>query len=466
MARGAPGGRPAPAARDHRQVPRAGHLHEDRTGLEPVADRAPRRRRQPCRRRGTLAGELGGVECEHPRRPRPGRRPVRDDLTGPPALDERLRLHGPSVRTDEESAPLELGAQCQHLADVRVRRPRLGVQTVAVVPAHDEAEVRHRRERRGTCADDHLCATAQRRQERPVPDCRSVVRHEPDRTLRPRGRPARHAHRSEGLEDAVHVPGVRDHHERPAAAEHARADGLRHGVGPALPRRTRQCGPHRPRCGTGSEVLQERGSATVRGPRRRSRCRDQRLGGSGGRLRLDPGMPRRHREPQHVDERAGPPVRHRAGQPCDGGREHGQVGHDPPQRHELALVLGRVHALEHVAVDVLPAESHLDARPGSGAVRQARGNRVLERPVEVCGRQVDRDPRHGQVLREGLAARGRADPSACLRCGQPVEHQLLAAVRHLHAPITPSTTGPARRSAGAISRPRTAGRPPGPCAPT
>ena len=48
---------------------------------------------------------------------------------------------------------LALGAQQQHLAGVRVRRPRLGVQVVAVVPDRHQPEVVDRRERGGAGAD-------------------------------------------------------------------------------------------------------------------------------------------------------------------------------------------------------------------------------------------------------------------------------------------------------------------------
>ena len=55
---------------------------------------------------------------------------------------------------DQRGGALALGAQQQHLAGVRVRRPGLGVQVVAVVPDRHQAEVVDRREGGGAGADD------------------------------------------------------------------------------------------------------------------------------------------------------------------------------------------------------------------------------------------------------------------------------------------------------------------------
>ena len=98
---------------------------------------------------GPLPGELDRRQRQHPRRPGTRRRAVRDDLARPARLDQGLRLDAAAVRGHQQRALLELGPQGQHLADVRVRCSRLGVQRVPVVPHHGEPEVGHRRERRG-----------------------------------------------------------------------------------------------------------------------------------------------------------------------------------------------------------------------------------------------------------------------------------------------------------------------------
>ena len=61
------------------------------------------------------------------------------------------RLDGAREAADQRGGALALGAQQQHLAGVRVRRARLGVQVVAVVPDDDQPEVVRpaRRPRRG-----------------------------------------------------------------------------------------------------------------------------------------------------------------------------------------------------------------------------------------------------------------------------------------------------------------------------
>ena len=66
------------------------------------------------------------------------------------AIGELTADDGTMLRTNDV---LELGAQTEHLADVRVGRARLGVQVVAVVPAHREAQVADRGERGGAGSD-------------------------------------------------------------------------------------------------------------------------------------------------------------------------------------------------------------------------------------------------------------------------------------------------------------------------
>ena len=134
-------------------------------------------------------------------------------------------------------------------------------------------------------------------------------------------------------EHAVDVPRVGHHDERTPPAQHARGDRLRDRVGPPLARGTGQGGPHRARRAAGGDVLQERRSAAVRRPRGGRRATAV-AGASDGRgdLGLHPGVPRRDGEPQHVVQRARPPVRDRPRQPGDLRREHRLGGDDLAHR--------------------------------------------------------------------------------------------------------------------------------------
>ncbi len=158
--------RPAPAGR-----PRA-----ERAGAVPAAGRGPARGRRPAParspRRGTWtstgapaasasraapkasAGQPGGVRaagsrassesspsaCD-PRGARPQHRPVGDQLVRPAGLDQQRRLGGPGVPADQRRGAGQVRPLHQHVAGVRVGRARLGVQVVAVVPDHHQAEV-------------------------------------------------------------------------------------------------------------------------------------------------------------------------------------------------------------------------------------------------------------------------------------------------------------------------------------
>ena len=64
--------------------------------------------------------------------------------------------------------PVSCGAHEQHLAGVGVRRPRLVVQVVAVVPDRHQTEVLHRREHGGAGADHDAHRPAADREERAV----------------------------------------------------------------------------------------------------------------------------------------------------------------------------------------------------------------------------------------------------------------------------------------------------------
>jgi hypothetical protein len=79
-----------------------------------------------------------------------------------PVSTQQLPLGRAGVTADEHRRAGEVGPQRQHLAHVRVRRPRLGVQVVAVVPDHDQARGR----RPGANAAARVPATASTRPRR------------------------------------------------------------------------------------------------------------------------------------------------------------------------------------------------------------------------------------------------------------------------------------------------------------
>ena len=101
------------------------------------------------------------------------------------------------------------------------------------------------------------------------------------------------------------------------------------------------------------------------------------------------------------------------------GREHGLGGDDPPQRHQRAVVLGLLDALEDVPVDVLRAEPHLDprarARRSSRQRGRARGTRRRGRGAPGPGRRTP--VRRAAARRAGprRSPAGRAASAAAAR---------------------------------------------------
>ncbi len=162
--------------------------------------RAPGRRR--CR-----------PERHHPRRVRAHHRAGRDQVVGPPAAHQRVRLGGPGVATDHCGAAQLVRPQHRDLAGVRVRRPRLGQRVVAVVPDDHQAQIGDRREHRAAGADDQPGLPAQHRQPAPVPLRGTQPRRQRDHprvvhTGRPPPRAAASTSRWSGTTISAPTPGV------------------------------------------------------------------------------------------------------------------------------------------------------------------------------------------------------------------------------------------------------------------
>ena len=264
---------------------------------------------------------------------------------------------------------------------MRVRRSGLGVQVVPVVPDRDQAEVGDRGEGGGPGAGDDPYRAAADGQPAPVALGRPEVGGQRDV-------PARAEHRAERGVQAVEVGPVRDDEERAPAAGQRRGGRLGE---PGRPVLAGQRGPDRVRRAAGAERAQERRTGRVRVPAgRRGRLRRRR--GLAGRLGLDPGVPRRQRQPEHVDHRPRPAVGDRPGQPGHLGGQHRLGGHRPLDEGQPAVVLGGRDPLQDDRVDQLAGEPDPDPGAGGDGVVQRARHRVVERAVQVGERDVDHDP--------------------------------------------------------------------------
>ena len=309
---GAPRGVPAGLAGQARQVPRTGHLHQDRSPGEPVAHGPPGGGRHPGDpgRGVVVRATVGGAR--HPRPAGPLGGAVGDDLPGPPPLDEGGRLDATAPPADQRGGSGLLGPQGQHLPRMRIRRPLLGMLGVAVVPDDHQTEPGHRGERGGPGADRHRRLPAQQPQERAVPRLGAEIGLQPDHSPGA-DRPGKHRF------EAVDVPTVRDDDHRPPAG------GRRRGDGPAdrgRPGRAGQRRPDRARAFAALQPRHERRSGEVVRPRTRAggtaRDRVRQDGGPG----LGTRVTRRDSEPQDVAEGARVAIGHRPGQPQHLTGEH------------------------------------------------------------------------------------------------------------------------------------------------
>ena len=336
----------------------------------------------------------------------------------PARADQLIGLDTHREAPHQRGRPLALGTQQQGLAGVRVRRPRLGVQVVAVVPDHHETEPCDRCERRGAGADHHPAATARDREEVAVALRGTRVGGEHDVLVGTEHR----GQRGVDLGDVLAVG--HDDQGAPAARDRCR-DGVRDerrpvGAGGGAPDR-----PRRPAVG---QVGEERGRGSVGRPGglgragvvRRWRHRRH------GVLLLGGRVPAGHGQPQHVGAGAGVALGQLPGQRGHLGRQH-RLGTDhPTQRRQRPLVIGARDPLEHEAVDVAAREPHLDPHPRPRVLGHRRGHPVVEGAVEVRERHVDEHPRDrvdvGHRLGRGHGGLARrTDPGA----HQPREQLLL-----------------------------------------
>ena len=287
----------------------------------------------------------------------------------------------------------------------------LGVQVVAVVPEHHQAEVTHRREHRGPGARHDHGLAAQGGEPAAVALRGAEVGGERDvggrggcRVRWVRGRDQR----CQRLVDAGQVTRV-GHHDDRATAGARGGDG-----GPGDLFRPGRAGKRRPgrasRAARG-ERAEERRSRRVPGPgagiraRRpgpRVRCRPRRGGFRGGGFRggrFRGGVALRYRQPEHVSEGARVPVGDGAGQAGDFPGEHLLGGHYPLQVTQGALMLAVGGPLDEEAVGQLACEPDPDPDAWSCLVSEPLRDEVVKRAVEVRQRQVYRDPRDGLVGR-------------------------------------------------------------------
>ena len=287
----AAGGLAAALARQRRGVAQPRGLDEDRSELDRLLDQPVHLGGDPGAARVRVAAGVGPDDAD------PGpvaqERPGRADLVGPARAHEVVRLGRAREAAHERGRALLLGAQQERLAGVGVRRPRLGVQVVTVVPADDQAEVADRGERRRAGADHDADRTPGDAQEASVALGRALVGGERDVG-------ALAQHEVEGGGDPVDVAAVGHAHQGapPAGARPPRRR--------ARPGAASRCPAPRDQTARGAAALRP----GARGTRRRARGRPRRpgprsgrsAGGAAGgeRLGLRRGMPGRDGEPEHV----------------------------------------------------------------------------------------------------------------------------------------------------------------------
>ncbi len=312
--------------------------------------------------------ERGDHRC-----PRPHDVARRHEVVRPPGVDEGLRLRRPGVTRDHHGASGGMGPQQRDLPRMRVRRPWLRQAAVAVVPHHDEADVRRRGEDRGAGPHDDPRSAPQGGEPAAVPRCRTEPGRESHDMIC-----ADHAFARR--EQSVEIALI-GHHEDHAAAR--RGDDTGQLGQPRRPVLTGKGLPRGARPAPRLECLQEVDAVGVRRPRLPIRLR--RLGDRAGRplLGLDLRVPRWNRETQDVGPRPGVALGDGVDQIPHLRGQDGFGGHDPVQPAELAGVLAGFDPFEEIAVDQTTGEPHPHPHAGLRLIVERRMNQVVEFPVQV-----------------------------------------------------------------------------------
>ena len=255
---------PAVGARHRGQVAAPGHLDQHRrVGLDRGPGRLPGQAGQPGGRRPRVPGELRVVAGrQHLRGTRPHRLPGGHDLPRPAGLDQQLGLSRAGVPADQYGGSAEPRPGQQHVAGVRVRRARLGVQVVPVVPDGDQSEPVDRGEHGRPGPDHHRHRTPAGGQERAVALRRPQRRGERDV-------PPGAGQRGQRGVEPVQVPGIGYHGHRATPGPGGRGQRLGEPGRPVLAGQRR---PDRPRGPTRGERPQEARSVRVAVPAGRRRA--------------------------------------------------------------------------------------------------------------------------------------------------------------------------------------------------
>ena len=335
------------------------------------------------------------------------------------AQPERSRWSASTERAKPPSSgggALALGAEQQGLAGVRVRRPRLGVEVVAVVPDHDQAQVVHRRERGRAGADHHPARAPRDRQEVAVAAGRAGLGGQRDVVALPQHRRQRAGRRGRRPWRRARTAARRGPSRRTSPRRRGRAAAAsRRRV--ASPRRP--AGTRRPRGGGGTP--------RPAGGRTRPRPPPGRRTAAGTR----PGPARRARWRRAAAARPG------AARRC-GCRRSGSA-RSPARAATAGLSTGSAlttrrsgasrpawsdsrAAGQQVAADLLAGEAHLD--PGARARRRrpsprARGSRRCGRGGPAARRRAPARPGRPRPARPPRPWRRAAWSPSSARPGPP-----------------------------------------------
>ncbi len=279
-----------------------------------------------------------------------------------------------------------------------IGRPRLGQQIVPVVEDGHQRQIGHRRE--GCCpgAGGNLHLSTAEPQVPPVPFGRTEVGGQRDEGVSRKPGPQR------GIEP-VQIPRVR-HHQQGATTRGER-DRCRFGQSrrPVLAGKRLPDGADRP---SFLHRRQERVAGPVALPSGaidRVRIRPVHRRGCRQGL-LDSGVPGRNGQPQHVGHRPGVAIGDRPRQHRD-LRGENRLGRDHPlQKAQPALVLRDRCPLQHIAIEQPPGEPHPDPATRLSGHRVRLADLVVEGPIQMGQRHVDRDPGDGQVRCDHLRPDG------------------------------------------------------------
>ena len=441
----------ATLTRKRRNITATRHLHQHRTTRQRPTSMLKRQMRNTRHRRQRVTRQLKlRTRRKNTRRIITHQRTRRTHMRRPAGTHQTRRLTTHAEPGKQRRSILSRSTQKQHITGMTIRGAPLHQRRIAVIPAHHQAQVRHRRVRSGAGTNHHRNPTQASLHKPVIASMRSRIRTQTHKRVGGQTLGERRLQK-------IQVLSGRNHRNSAATTCCGRRECGRHNIRPGVLQVAGKNRHHGAGRGTGGNILNELRTVLVIGEDgggiRRVRVQRRRVqhegcgragggkpsvrvgmsGGIGCGRRLGVRMPesrvlrfhmfrfrgriaqirrlvtrqkrrvlliqrgnaRRHRQTQHVRHRGGVTVGKRLGK-----RKNFRCNRRHTRQHRLnrqqrsARPIGRGGALLNVTGQLVTVEQHAHAGAGHRILAQLSGHAVIKRAVHLRQGAIHAHTRH------------------------------------------------------------------------